>query len=132
MNPRIARVGVLTALLLCTVLPGCVTYMCGSDLDCYYAAYGGRRARADMVHGRVASIIDPAAEMGSDAAMMTIPEEPAMPYLPRMSEPQSMPPDVMEPPQETTNSSTTTFVPPLVGPTMISPVSGKAVNWKSR
>ncbi len=36
--------------------------MCSSNLDAYYPAYGGKRARADMVHGRVGSIIDPAPE----------------------------------------------------------------------
>ncbi len=38
-------------------LTGCA--MCDNPFDCYYAAYGSRLPRADMVHGRVGSILDP-------------------------------------------------------------------------
>ena len=46
--------------VLAAPLAGCA--MCASNLDPYYTAYGGKRARADMIHGRVGSIIDPAPE----------------------------------------------------------------------
>lgn len=37
--------------------------MCASPHDCKFAAYGGLRERADQVHGRVGSILDPANEL---------------------------------------------------------------------
>lgn len=40
---------------------GCA--ICASPHDCKYAAYGGKRERADHVHGRVASVFDPALEV---------------------------------------------------------------------
>lgn len=39
--------------------------MCASPHDCKFAAYGGLRERADQVHGRVGSILDPANELPS-------------------------------------------------------------------
>lgn len=38
--------------LIC-MLTGCA--MCGAPYDCHYAAYGGKRPRADMINGRVGS-----------------------------------------------------------------------------
>jgi hypothetical protein len=49
------------------VFSGCA--MCANPHDCKYAAYGGRRARADMVHGRVGSVFDPAPEVSQQALM---------------------------------------------------------------
>ena len=50
--------------------------MCQSDFDHYYPAYGGRRARADMVVGRVGSILDPAPEAASPLPTATDPTGP--------------------------------------------------------
>jgi hypothetical protein len=61
----------ILCLLSLASLTGCA--MCASDLDCYYPAYGGKRARADMVHGRVGSIIDPAHE--STESFLVEPDE---------------------------------------------------------
>ncbi len=55
-SPRDHLMLALPLLTLC----GCA--MCQDCFDEYYAAYGGRRPRTDMVHGRVGSIIDPATE----------------------------------------------------------------------
>lgn len=56
---------------------GCA--MCASNLDDFYGAYGGRRARADMRCGRVGSIIDPAPETTEslmiDPAKLTVPSD---------------------------------------------------------
>ena len=57
MRPLLVRYGWLW-LLSCT---GCA--MCASPYDCQYVAYGGVRERTDMVHGRVASVYAPAADI---------------------------------------------------------------------
>lgn len=50
----------LSPLVLLFGLSGCA--MCSNELDGYYAAYGGKHARENRLHGRVGSIIDPASE----------------------------------------------------------------------
>ncbi len=52
------RIGHLALAALLISLAGCA--MCANPFDCQYAAYGGRLPRADMVNGRVGSILDPA------------------------------------------------------------------------
>jgi hypothetical protein len=47
--------------LMLIVSSGCA--MCANPYDDSYAAYGGRRERTDMVHGRVGSEFDPAPEI---------------------------------------------------------------------
>lgn len=51
----------LVSILSMVCSQGCT--MCANPHDCKYAAYGGTRPRADQVHGRVGSILDPAAEI---------------------------------------------------------------------
>ena len=68
--------GCLTLLVFC----GCA--MCANPHDCKYAAYGGRRERTDMVHGRVGSVFDPAPEVSGGVSsgqspQLAVPEEPA-------------------------------------------------------
>ncbi len=53
-----ARIGHLALAATLISLAGCA--MCANPFDCRYAAYGGRLPRADMVNGRVGSILDPA------------------------------------------------------------------------
>ncbi len=53
-----ARIGHLALSATLISLAGCA--MCANPFDCQYAAYGGRLPRADMVNGRVGSILDPA------------------------------------------------------------------------
>ena len=48
----------LTVVVLAASLSGCA--ICESPFDDYFAAYGGSRPRSNMVHGRVASVFDPA------------------------------------------------------------------------
>ncbi len=45
------------------LLAGSGCAMCANPHDCKFAAYGGLRERTDMVHGRVASVFDPAPEV---------------------------------------------------------------------
>ena len=52
------RIGHLALAAMLLSLAGCA--MCANPFDCYYAAYGGRLPRTDMVHGRVGSILDAA------------------------------------------------------------------------
>ena len=52
-----ARIGHLALAATLISLAGCA--MCANPFDCQYAAYGGRLPRADMVNGRVGSILDP-------------------------------------------------------------------------
>ena len=53
-----SRLGHLALATMLISLAGCA--MCANPFDCYYAAYGGRLPRHDMVNGRVGSILDPA------------------------------------------------------------------------
>lgn len=57
----------LTPGLLLMVSWGCA--LCANPHDCKFAAYGGLRERADMVHGRVGSVIDPASEVSHATAV---------------------------------------------------------------
>lgn len=46
-----------------TLVVSCGCAVCASTEDSKFAAYGGLRQRTDMVHGRVASVFDPAPEV---------------------------------------------------------------------
>lgn len=62
--------------LLSLTTSGCTT--CADPHDCKFAAYGGGRQRTDMVHGRVASVFDPAPEINrfaQDKLPPYVPEE---------------------------------------------------------
>jgi len=63
-NGFIAGIAVLVA-----SLAGCAS-MCDSSLDCDFHAFGGMRDRQDRVHGRVASLFDPAAALASTVPPM--------------------------------------------------------------
>jgi hypothetical protein len=53
-----SRIGHLALAAMLISLAGCA--MCANPFDYHYAAYGSRLPRADMVNGRVGSILDPA------------------------------------------------------------------------
>jgi hypothetical protein len=53
-----SRIGHLALAAMLISLAGCA--MCDNPFDYHYAAYGSRLPRADMVNGRVGSILDPA------------------------------------------------------------------------
>jgi len=62
--------------MLALTASGCT--MCADPHDCKFAAYGGGRQRTDMVHGRVASVFDPAPEINrfaQDKLPPYVPEE---------------------------------------------------------
>jgi hypothetical protein len=101
-------------LLLASAPPGCATHLCQSDMDHYYAAYGGLRARADMLHGRVGSIFDPAVEVRGDH-MGAVDSEPWGKSSPSIEEAPLPRPATFQAPEES------------VGPELISPASGQVV-----
>jgi len=83
-----SRIPNLWPCLLLLECLGCA--MCANPHDCKYAAYGGYRERADMVHGRVGSVIDPALEVSHATSVEQSPTE--------TSDKLVVPPDgVMEP-----------------------------------
>lgn len=104
------------SLTLIALLGLCGCQMCQSNLDHFYAAYGGERARADMVRGRVGSLFDPAVEVvPHDDTLM--PVEDASRGTPGTSAPETLPSmePQMEAPEELPN-----------GPELSSPFPGSA------
>jgi hypothetical protein len=69
--------------LMLLVSSGCA--MCANPYDDSYAAYGGRRERTDMVHGRVGSVFDPAPEIIHEVPQEQSPQ-PATPEPPETPE----------------------------------------------
>ena len=64
-------------IVLVTLVTGCAT-MCDDSHDCDFHAYGGMRDRQDRVHGRVASLFDPAAATPSLVPLMEpLPPDPS-------------------------------------------------------
>ncbi len=70
-SPRITRYFGLVFATICAATAGCC--ICDNPFDEYYAAYGGRNPRVDMVHGRVGSAFRDAGSTGVGGPLETAP-----------------------------------------------------------